>query len=464
MRNYHRQFFSVKRHEWPFVLNMFSYFFLVITNFWILKPLKKTLFFQFYKVHGGFTILSYHMSGAQAELLAKIFNMLAAVIAVFIFSWLSQKFKREKLTWIFAGAFIGWFIFFGFTLTPLTELVVWVFYVTGDMFATIMVAAFFAFLNDSVSPEVAKRLYGPIGLGGVLGGAVGSSFEALYIHSMSAWGWMMVCIVLTGVIALNAYLAMRNVDGVTAQHELVHTTPTVEHEEREGTGSLLDGAKMTFKSPYLLSIGMIVCLYEIVSALVDFQFSAAFEHSYTSAELGRHFADLFARNNWAALFVQVFVTGFVMRRFGLTPALLTLPVAEMAGAVAFIAFPVAGVAGMLSTFDNGFSYSINQSAKEALYVTTPRPVKYKAKAFIDMFLQRFGKAIAVVLSLLLTMYFKDFSTVRWISMVTLAVGIVWILCARYAGRIFDNAAKLRMTAGKAAEPAEDLTIAKEYSV
>ena len=52
----------------------------------------------------------------------------------------------------------------------------------------------------------------------------------------------------------------------------------------------------------------------------------------------------------------------------------------------------------LNTADNGFSYSINQSAKEALYVPTTREEKYKAKAFIDMFVQRFAKALAVGLS------------------------------------------------------------------
>ena len=422
---------------------MFSIFFLIISTFWILKPLKKTLFFQFYKEQGGFNALSFHMTGAQAELLAKIVNMLAAVVAVIVFSWLSHRFKRERLTWIFVSLFCLSFMVFGFTLTPLTEPVAWLFYVIGDMFATVMVAAFFAFLNDSVSPEVAKRLYGPIGLGGVLGGAFGSSVEALFIHSMSIPGWMIICIVMTAAISVNAWFAARNAEKVTAPHE--HEVRT--HVRTDDDGSLFEGAKMTFSSPYLLSIGMIVCLYEIVSALVDFQFSAAFEHSYTSAELPGKFGAVFARNNWVALFVQIFVTGFVMRRFGLTPALLTLPVAEMAGAVGFIVFPVAGTAGLLSTFDNGFSYSINQSAKEALYVTTPRPVKYKAKAFIDMFLQRFGKAIAVVLSLILTMYFKNFSTVRWISLLTLAIVLIWMFCARYAGQIFDSAAKKGKPAG-----------------
>ena len=48
-----------------------------------------------------------------------------------------------------------------------------------------MVPTFFAFLNDSVTPRQAKRLYGLIILGGVLGGAVGSTFVRTRLEAYS---------------------------------------------------------------------------------------------------------------------------------------------------------------------------------------------------------------------------------------------------------------------------------------
>ena len=47
-----RAIFSMKREELPFALLMFGYFFLVITSFWILKPVKKSLFIEFYDESG----------------------------------------------------------------------------------------------------------------------------------------------------------------------------------------------------------------------------------------------------------------------------------------------------------------------------------------------------------------------------------------------------------------------------
>ena len=106
------------------------------------------------------------------------------------------------------------------------------------------------------------------------------------------------------------------------------------------------------------------------------------------------------------------LTSFVMTRFGIGVALLVLPFTVALGSSAFLLFPVLWVGSLLNTADNGFSYSINQSAKEALYVPTTQAEKYRAKAFIDMFVQRFAKAIAVAISLGITFAFQDFASLR----------------------------------------------------
>ena len=100
--------------------------------------------------------------------------------------------------------------------------------------------------------------------------------------------------------------------------------------------------------------------------------------------------------------------------------------------------PILWMGSSLNLVDNLFSYSINQSAKESLYVPVSKDEKYKAKAFIDMFVQRFAKAVAVAFSLGITMTFGDFSSLRWLSLVTIAVVALWIYAAVYAGRRFKE--------------------------
>ena len=75
-----RAIFTLRREELPFALLMFGYFFLVITTFWILKPLKKSLFIGFYD-ESGLALLGATLTAAQAELIAKVMNMVVAFLA-----------------------------------------------------------------------------------------------------------------------------------------------------------------------------------------------------------------------------------------------------------------------------------------------------------------------------------------------------------------------------------------------
>ena len=211
--------------------------------------------------------------------------------------------------------------------------------------------------------------------------------------------------------------------------------------ERKGEGNpALEGARLVFRSPYLLSIVAIVGLYEIVSTVMDFQFTSTIAHYLSGPAIGKHLATVFAITNIVSMLVQIFLTSLVMSHFGVGLALMVLPVAALAGSMGFMALPVLGMGSALNTLDNGFSYSINQSAKEALYVPTTKEEKYKAKAFIDMFVQRFAKALAVGVSLGITLVFEEFSSIRYLSGFTAAVIALWIFAALYAGRRFKKMA------------------------
>jgi AAA family ATP:ADP antiporter len=90
----------------------------------------------------------------------------------------------------------------------------------------------------------------------------------------------------------------------------------------------------------------------------------------------------------------------------------------------------------MSVSDNGLNYSINQSAREALYTPTSQDAKYKAKAFIDMFIQRAAKVLAVVLNLGLTAV--AFLEVRWLSLVVLGLIVGWAVLIHYLGDAFEE--------------------------
>jgi ATP:ADP antiporter, AAA family len=429
-----KSFLDVKRREIPFVVLMFLYFFLVITIFWVLKPIKKDLFVDgFYGDVRTFDLFSWSLAGPEAEQLAKVANMVVAFVATIVFTLLSRRLFRHRLTVIFSAFSVLSLLGFSAAIRDPGEVTVWAFYLFGDLFNTLMVATFFAFLNDSVRPEEAKRLYGPIILGGVAGGAFGSLGLRAFIDTFSYTQWLWICAGLTVVIAVLGTIAGRMVERDPPPVQARKDEPAV------AGNAALEGARLVFRSRYLLAIVTIVALYEIISTVLDYQFTATVAEY--ADDFGEHVATVYAITNTFALFFQLFLTSFIMSRLGVRIALLIMPLAILGNSVAFLALPVLWVGSLLNTTDNGLNYSVNQSARESLYTPTSRDEKYKAKAFIDMFVQRFAKALAVGVNLGLAAYFGGFAAIRWLSIFAIVLIAVWMVAASYAGRRFQELTK-----------------------
>lgn len=426
-----RGFLDLKKRELPLAALMFGYFFAVITTFWILKPIKKAAFIGYYKANGGFDLFGDALTGSQAELIAKVLNMVVAFAAVVVFSALARRLHRQRLTYVFAGFSIVALLTF-LLVGARGELSVWLFYLFGDLFNTLMLATFFAFLNDSFAPADARRTYGPIVLGGVVGGAFGSLFVASQVKALSFDAWLGIAIGIVTATVLLAWAAGREVDKRPPPR--APTTP-----EAPLRNPAIAGAVLVARSRYLMAIVVLVGLYEIISTTLDFQFTATIEALVPPAEQGAAFANVFAATNVFAMVVQLFLTTAILKRFGVRGALLVMPVVVLAMSIGFFAAPTVLFAALLSGSDNGLNYSLNQSAREALYTVTSRTEKYQAKAFIDMFVQRFAKALAVGLSLLFSLAFEDLDSLRWLSLVAIAATLIWFFVARYAGRRFAEA-------------------------
>jgi ATP:ADP antiporter, AAA family len=434
-----KPFFDLRRHERAPTLLMSAYFFLVITIFWILKPIKKSLFLRFYAERGFDPGLGvWHglspLDGPQAELFAKVLNMIVAGVATALFVSLAKRHRRESLSYVLGTVFCLSFLALRQVIDAPSEGWVWVFYLFGDLFNMLMVAAFFAYLNDSVSPALARRIYAFVVLGGVAGGVFGSTVVKARISVFPSSTWLLLCagltLAITVIAACVARLRLPAVRHAPEEAEVVVAAPM-----RVG----IAGARVVAASPYLTTIAAIVGIYEIVSTLMDFQFSATISHYLSGKAIGEQLASVFLVTNVASLVVQLLFTRFVMQELGIRAALSVLPfvVAVVAGGFALV--PLLWIGSSLSIADNALNYSMNQSAKESLYVPTTATEKYQAKAFIDIFVQRSAKALGVLLSLVMSLWIADdLTAVRLLSVVVVALAVIWLLLARYAGNRFDE--------------------------
>lgn len=432
IENIRKNFFDIKKDEWPNVIMMSLFFFMVIATFWVLKPLKRGLLVNFYQ-DNPLHLMGTSFAGAEVEQLAKVVNMVVVYAIVVVFTLLSRKLKRQHLNLTLNLFFAGLFIIFAGLMSNPGPATSWSFYVLGDMFNSAMVTFFWAYSNDIFTSGQAKRTYGIVGLGGIIGGIFGSTVVVGYVNQLGRPTLLYLCLIpLAVMIAIGYYVNSR-----TKPAERPSQDPCAEGKRCK---AFFEGADIVFKSKYLLAIVVIIALYEMVSNIVDFQLSATIASSVSGdLEKDAYFGFVGQITSIISLAVQLFLTSFVMKRYGVGIALLFLPIAITLGSVGFLVIPSLLFVTIMSASDNSLNYSINQSAKEALYTPTEQDVKYKAKAFIDMFVQRFAKVLAVVLNLVVAAW-VGLEHVRWLSIACLIILVFWILAVQYAGREFEKKA------------------------
>ncbi|MEW5978074.1 MAG: Npt1/Npt2 family nucleotide transporter [Acidobacteriota bacterium] len=410
--------FDIRSGEFPPSLLMFGFFFSIIAVFQILKPLKKGLFVAHF--------------GAEQELIAKGINIDVAFGAMIGFTYLYNWLGGRRLVRFLCGFFFLTLLLFFVILSDTPPGAVnYAFYIYGDLWSTVWVATFWAFLNEISTSEQSARLYGFIGAGGLLGGIVGSSLVSATVQSYSSRPLILLCLVFTGLILLLTW----QVDRLARRPDApMAYRGTPFRLEKIRFLSALDGARMAMKSKYLFSIVLILALYEFCSQIMDFQFSAVLARAVaggrnTQAYLG----NLYLITNVLALGTQLILTTFLVQRSGPGAGLIVLPAAISLSSSGFWLEPSLLMGSLLIVSDNGLNYSINQTSREMLFVPTSSEAQYKARAFTNMFVQRLAKGAATVLAAAFILV-----GVRWLSPVTLAITVTWIVIAVAAGRRFHQ--------------------------
>jgi len=425
---------------------MFLYINLVLTIFWILKPLKKSLFINQYDGDQTFKLGSMEMLGSQAELLAKGMNLLIAFLLVVFLTLVTRLAKRQRLTYCCMGLVIAMTFYFLVQINEPSESTVWLFYWFGDLYISLMLAAFFSFLHDTVDLRNAKRLYGFIVLGAVSGGAVGSTYFRGWIDEMKNQQWLEVIIGIGVLICALAFVA-----GCLARSIPHHEPkPSPNDVPRKKFNAAIEGASLVFKSRYLIAIAGIVGFYEVTSEVLDYQFTAMIERFVPKEDIGSHFGTVYAIGNVAALIVQLGFSIFAANfpKYRIHWILLVLPLSIALSSLFFILAPILIVGSLLKISDSTFAYSVNQTGRETLYNPLSRQEKYVARAFVEVFVQRTGKVAALFIAFLVPMFLSTRNEagqletsllgLQLLGGFTCIIVALWFYCVKVVGRKFES--------------------------
>lgn len=99
--------------------------------------------------------------------------------------------------------------------------------------------------------------------------------------------------------------------------------------------------------------------------------------------------------NTAGFLIQLLLTGRIMKKGGAGVAILVLPVIALLGQGAVLISGVALVVlAVAKVSENSLDYSLNSTARNALFLVVPREAKYTVKVLLDSVVVRMGDVIA----------------------------------------------------------------------
>ncbi len=426
MRNPIREVAEIKKGEFSVTVLLFLFFFLVIAVFQSLYPIKRGLFVEEF--------------GADVELYAKLANIVMAALGVIVFTYLYNRLPRQRMIYVICLFFVICFISLSVTLGEPSGISIWTFYLVVDLVTTLLVVGFWAYATDLSSPDQAKRLFGIVGGGGIVGGFVGTGITKLLLEVIGMQALIFVGAAMMASIILVTFALERTVSRSNAFRRsfVVSSERAEKRVEKAKTNAVIEGAKLVMRSRYLAAIVGIMAFYEMASQVMDYQLSIMMEDLSGVAATQVGFTDVRFYTNALSVIVQFFFVSLVMRRLGLVAALLVLPLSIFGFSAAFLAVPTLFAASCMNISHNGLNYSIQQTARESLYVVTTPDEKYKARAFTNMFVQRLAKGLSIFLMMGLQLLHVQ---IQYLSIITIVVATAMAFCSIFAGRVFGRNAQ-----------------------
>ena len=362
-------------------------------------------------------------------------SLVVMLIANTVFSSLVARLSRRRFIPIAYRFFIANLLIFFVLLHFIPpKQSIWVgraFFIWVSVFNLFVLSVFWAFMVDVFSTEQGKRLFGFISVGGTLGAMVGC--VTLPDASSARIGPLNLFLVSAVLIELSAQcVRFFPAPPKKLQQE------TAKSEEAPVGGSIWAGIVHNLKSPYLLGISSYMLLYSITSTFLYFQQVGIAASAFSDrAARTSFFANIELVVNILTLFIQIFLTGKLLKWLGVGVTLAILPALTLVGFLSLGLAPRLALLVIFLTSRRAANYAIARPARETLFTVISREDKYKSKNFIDTIVYRTGDQLGAWSDKLLKALGLG---LREVSFVAAPLAAVWLLVSLWLGRKQQQAA------------------------
>ena len=408
--------------------------FTIIGSYWTLRSMKDAFFAN--------------LVGMKYVPWAKIGTLIVIVPIVLLVNKLVDEVEREKLFWIFCGAYAFFFAGIGYLYNNGTPLITsslpmlpgnalgWLSFITIETFGGVIVALFWSYANSTTNTALSKRGYPLIYIAAQMGNFAGPTIVTnATTLGFSNIFFIAAAAVITVPMLIGAYRtvvpqALRESDGST--------------ETKKKTGAL-EGLRLIGRYEYLMGLAFISTVYEVIGTILDMQFKLLASQQYTAEALAAYLGRYGQVTAAVGFAFAVLGTSFVIRNLGVRLSLLLYP--SLLGLVVVLVrmTPQLSIlfAGMVAV--KMLSYTLNNPLKELMYIPTTKDVKFKVKSVIDGFGGKLSKGIGSGINSAFAGQFHALMT--WGSLISLGIVGFWFVIAIFVGRTYDKLIKSKEIIG-----------------
>jgi AAA family ATP:ADP antiporter len=389
---------------------LFLYFFFITSSAYIIKTVKISVFLT----------LQNPEKLPFAYLLTAFFIGFAVYCNTKLLDRLNRSLYVSLSLLFFALNILGfWFLFNQHW--PAAPFIFWFW---ADIFMATSVTQFWIMVNDFFSPRQAKRLVGILVSGGLLGGIFGSLFSFFLVRQTDTVNLLLFCPVFL-VLCLLLVNCLRFFPG--------YSQPKEPRTAVRRSVSYINSFLEFRKNRHLVFLAGIMAAGIIVATLVDFQFNTLVENHFAAFDDAREQMTAFLGIFFTGLLIfsyclHVLMTGKILRKFTFRISLMITPLVLLVLSAGVLFIPAAYLfywTIALKGLDKGLAHSLNQSVRELLYIPVPSQIKYKAKVFIDMFVNKMAKGLGALVLIVMVPVLG--LPLRSVSLAVAAVILIWIL-------------------------------------
>src|SRR5688572_24914678 len=351
---------SLRGDEATVAMLMFAYSFLAMTAHNILKPVTGSSFIE--------------QLGADNQPFVQLAVGLFIGVLMHWYSNVIRKLPRRRVIPITQLAIVALLVaFWGLQRTG----AIWVtvgLYSLGLLLGVFLISQFWTLANEIYDARQAKRLFGFIGGGASLGGAVGAVILRVLVYQVGSNNMLLVS---AAVLGLCVFI-------VDAILRLQPTLASDGYGDEQGVGGR-EALRLLAESDHLKVMALVIGFAAAGAAVVQQQLSMAAEATGGDTDSMTAFlAEVTAWVSIGGFFVQVALTSRIHRSMGLAFAMLLLPVAMGSSAIVVLASGALWAPQLARVLDATLRYTVDKTTREVLFLPLPVELKHRAKPFIDV--------------------------------------------------------------------------------